>query len=52
MLTTAPRDSCPITAQNEPGERRDWAGRTKVMMEGGEGAERWKAKGAEDMSST
>lgn len=37
VLTTIPRDACPITAQNEPGERRDWAGHTKVMMEGGRG---------------
>ena len=37
VLTTVPRESCPITAQNEPGERRDWAGQTKVMMERGRG---------------
>lgn len=45
VLTNIPRDPCPITAQNEPEEHRDWAGHTKVMMEGGWGAGRWKVRG-------
>ena len=50
VLTAVPRDTCPITAQNEPGERRDWAGCTEVMMEGpggdgGGGAQRWRIRG-------
>lgn len=55
VLTNIPRDSCPITAQNEPGERRDWAGRSEVMMEVGEGGPgdgKKQKGGAEDMSST